>query len=70
MAIERGILVEVTTAGGDRVRMRALGRPQRGRDFPVLWVCTEEEYVVATEADEEPDGLPWPLDAVHELEPA
>jgi len=50
--------------------MRALGRPQRGRDFPVLWVCTEDEYALASETDHEADGLPWPLDAVSELEHA
>jgi len=70
MAIEQGTVVEVTTASGERVRMRALGRPQRGRDFPVLWVCTEDEYALASETDHEADGLPWPLDAVSELEHA
>lgn len=44
--------------------MRAIGVPVRGRDFPVVWVCTEEEYEQALAAGEEPSGLPWPLDAV------
>jgi hypothetical protein len=64
MQIERGTRLEATTASGDVVVVRALDRPTRGRDFPVVWVCTEEEYERAERADEEPDGLPWPLDAV------
>ncbi len=58
--ITAGTAVEVTTATGEQVRMRALGRPVRGRDFPVLWVCTEEEYGRGAEVK----GVPWPLDAV------
>jgi len=70
MTIERGAVVEVTTASGEHVRMRALGKPIRGRDFPVLWVCTEEEFNRAETAADEADGLPWPLSALRVLEPA
>ena len=70
MAIERGSLVGATTASGRVVTMRALGVPVRGRDFPVLWVCTEDEWVRAQKAGEEPDGLPWPLEDVSEMTPA
>ncbi len=62
--ITAGTAVEVTTATGEQVRMRALGRPVRGRDFPVLWVCTEEEYERARQAGGDIRGMPWPLDAV------
>ncbi len=47
-----------------------MGPPTRGKDFPVVWVCTEEEYRRAEQEHDEADGLPWPLDAVKELEPA
>jgi hypothetical protein len=70
MSIHRGSAVEVTTANGDQIVMRALGQPIRGRDFPVVWVCTDEEYERAESAGDEADGLPWPLDALHELETA
>lgn len=70
MAIERGTLLEAKTAGGELVVLRALGSPVRGRDFPVVWVCTEEEYERSDREHDEADGLPWPLDAVEELEPA
>jgi len=47
--------------------MRAMNGPVQGHDFPVVWVCTESEWERATKTDEEPDGLPWPLDAVRAL---
>lgn len=68
MAIEAGVLVEVVTASGKTARMRALGAPMQGRDFPVVWVCTEGEYEQAG-PDDEVGGIPWPLDAVHEVAP-
>lgn len=67
MAITRGDVVEATTAGGGLVRMRALGSPMQGQDFPVLWVCTEEEWERATTEGDDPDGLPWPVTAIGEL---
>lgn len=67
MKIERGDLVEATTASKSIVRMRALGQPMQGYDFPVVWLCTEDEWVRATSVNEEPDGIAWPLDAVREL---
>lgn len=37
--INRGTVVDVVTAAGYTVRMRAMGEPQQGRDFPVVWVA-------------------------------
>lgn len=68
MEIEAGTLLEVITASGESAHMRALGAPVRGRDFPVVWVCTEEEYTAARLHDERSAGIPWPLDAVRPLE--
>ncbi len=39
----------------------------QGHNFPVVWVCTQPEWDRAISANDEPDGIPWPLDAVHEL---
>lgn len=66
MAIEAGARVEVTTALGEQVVMRALSGPERGHDFEVVWVATEAEY----EVSEQPDGIPWPADALRMLEPS
>jgi hypothetical protein len=70
MAIGVGDRVEVTTADSERLVMRAIGAPEQGRDFPVLWVCTEEEYERANREGDEPDGLPWPLNALREMQSA
>jgi len=67
MTIEAGTLLEVTTASGGTARMRATGSPTRGRDFPVVWVCTEQEYEQAQVSGQPVAGMPWPLDAVKEL---
>lgn len=67
MAVNRGDVVEAMTAGGEQVSMRALGAPMQGYDFPVLWVCTEEEWQRAEAEGGEPDGLPWPVTAITEL---
>jgi hypothetical protein len=69
MTIGRGDLIDVTTASGDIVRMRAMNGPVQGHDFPVVWVCTEDEWERATARNEEPDGIPWPLEAVDVLAP-
>lgn len=69
MEITSGALLEARTASGSIVRVRAIREPERGRDFPVVWVCTEAEYERAEALGEEPDALPWPLDAVTQLEP-
>lgn len=70
MAIERGTHLIVTTASGSEVSMRALGPAGPGRDFPVVWVCTETEFDLAGSEGREPDGLPWPLNALRVAEPA
>jgi hypothetical protein len=65
MKIDSGTFLLVTTASGDKVRMRAIGVPVRGKDFPVVWVCVPEEY-----DSDEPlrRAIPWPLDAVEVME--
>lgn len=70
MTIEPGMVLEARTAGGEEIQVRALGRPTKGHDFPVVWVCTEEEFQRARETDEEADGIPWPLDAIKSAVPA
>ena len=59
--------MHVTTAGGERVTMRALGPPQQGYSFQVLWVATEDDWEEAERTGTDPDGIPWPTDAVSEL---
>ena len=62
MEIKRGDSVTVRTAFGDRLERVALSTVEMGRDFPVVWVCTQEEWDARDEAG--PEGLPWPADDV------
>jgi hypothetical protein len=62
--MQAGTLPECETAGGDRVAMRALGPPQQGHDFRVVWVRTQEEYDRAQRTGQEPSGIPWPYSSV------
>ena len=68
MEIQAGTLLDAETAGGGHVPMRALGAPEQGHDFRVVWVCTLEEYERARETGGEPRGIPWPYSAVRVLE--
>ena len=61
-----GTRIEARNAYGDVVSMVALTAPKAGLDFTVVWVCTEKEYDRAQAANEEPAGVPWPLDAIVE----
>ncbi len=65
MDIQAGTLLECETADGTYAVMRALGPPEQGRDFRVVWVCTPGEY---DSSGTQPEGVPWPLSAVRVLE--
>jgi hypothetical protein len=41
-----------------------------GRDFPVVWVCTEAEWQRANSEGREPQGIPWPAEDVHQIQNA
>lgn len=64
MEIEHGTFLACETAGGGHATMRALGPAMQGLDFPVVWVCTPEEYEHQEATGEDPRGIPWPLTAV------
>jgi hypothetical protein len=70
MEIRAGALLDCETAGGGHVHMVALGSVVQGYDFPVVWVCTQEEFARAQETGDEPDGIPWPFSSVRVLEAA
>ncbi len=62
--LDRGAHIIVRTADGQMLHWRALSQVVDGEDFPVVWVCSELEYVEARRAGREPDAMPWPADAV------
>jgi hypothetical protein len=61
---QAGDHVEVVDAEGERLPRRALSDVVDGADFPVVWVCREEEWVAATREGRAPEGVPWPAEDV------
>ena len=70
MNIQPGARVSARTAFNEVVFMVAVSGPQAGLAFPVVWVCSQDEFDRATTAGDEPDAIAWPLDAVEVMEPA
>lgn len=64
MDFKPGDEIRVLNAFGDVLPMVAVTAAEPGRDFPVVWVCSPDEYQRAQGADEEPEAIPWPLSAV------
>ena len=67
MEIRKGTVVEATTASGAKVVMRALSGPERGRDFTIVWVCSEADYERSGEDADSVHRIPWPVDALRAL---
>lgn len=65
--IRPGASVEVVTALGERVRMKALSEVVRGKDFLIVYVCDESTWAERESADPEIEGIPWPAEDVEVL---
>ncbi len=68
MKIEPGARVRVRTADGELVERRATSGVEKGYDFPVVWVCREDEWQAAQGEARDPVATPWPVDAVEAVE--
>jgi hypothetical protein len=62
--IEPGSRVLARSAFDELLERRAITGVQPGRDFPVVWVCSEQEWQDARAQGREPEGLPWPAEDV------
>lgn len=63
MSISKGDCVIVRTAYGTQVPMVAMSGIERGRDFPIIWVCTREDF--ARDGFEHTENWrPWPVEDV------
>lgn len=62
--IQAGQRVVATDAFGRCLDRVAITGPQRGDDFPVIWVCRPDEWVRAHQEDRSPEGVPWPMEDV------
>lgn len=68
MEVQFGSRVRVRTAFSDWVIRRATTPVEDGVDFPVVWVCREDEWDTATAAGREPEAVPWPAEDVQVVE--
>ncbi|HEX9774228.1 MAG TPA: hypothetical protein VGB83_01420 [Actinomycetota bacterium] len=63
--IAPGEIVVAINAFGERHPRRALtGIESEGHDFPVVWLCSEEEWQDALREGRDPEGIPWPAEDV------
>lgn len=63
--IESGDRVKTVDAFGETKTRRAIsGVEIDGHDFPVVWVCSEDEWLAAQKESREPEGIPWPAEDV------
>ena len=72
MIIQPGMTVLARTADGETVKRRAVTSVIDGLDFPVVWICTEEDWLEmqsnGSGNGHRPDGaVPWPAE---DVEPA
>lgn len=68
MTIDRGTHLECTTAARESIVLVALGPARKGRDIPVVPVCTQEDFERMEREGAEPDEFLWPLEAVKVLQ--
>lgn len=66
--IDSGSRVFATSASGEQLERRAITGRIDGEDFPVVWVCREEEWATAQAEGREPEGIPWPAEDVRAVE--
>ncbi len=69
MTTQRGQRVIVIDAFGQELPRVALGAPEMGEDFPVVWVSRPEEWEAAEREGREPEGVPWPIEDVRADDP-
>jgi uncharacterized protein YcnI len=62
--IEPGSRVLARSAFDELLERRAITGVQPGHNFPVVWVCSEQEWQAAHAEGREPEGLPWPAEDV------
>lgn len=68
--VKRGTVLTVQDACGRKFRKRALGPVVDGHNFPVVWMCSEDEWAEAQAEGRDADGRPWPVEDIQSIEAA
>ncbi len=66
MNIQPGDHVRAFTASHEWIPLRALTKVERGQDFPVVWVCDDEDWESATDGSRPEGAIPWPAESIEE----
>lgn len=64
MDLAAGQPISVLTSHGHRVERVAVRGVEPGYDFPVVWACSADEWVLAQAEAREPDAFPFPAEDV------
>ena len=62
--IQRGQRVLARTSASKLLPRRAVTEVVPGDDFPIVWICREEEWELAERERRSPQAVPWPANAV------
>src|SRR5947207_2891545 len=62
--IEPGSKVLAHSAFDELLERRAVTGVEAGHDFPVVWVCPEDEWQRAQAEGRDPEGLPGPAESL------
>ena len=62
--IHSGQRVLARTSADRLLPRRATTEVVAGQDFPIIWVCTEEEWELARREHRPPAAVAWPANAV------
>ena len=63
-SIDAGTWVSVTTVFGNVITKRATSPIITEGSFPIVWVCSPEEWDAALRENRPPNATPWPADDV------
>jgi hypothetical protein len=67
LQVASGQRVTIVTADRKTLTRVAMSGVVRGSSINVVWVCTDEELQAAQREGRQPQGVPWPADAVSVL---
>lgn len=65
-----GAQVVAVDISGRELERRAITGVVPGHAFPVVWVCSEDEWETAQAEGREPEGFAWPAEDVRVVETA
>jgi len=69
MNIQPGDRVRAFTAAHEWIALRAVTTVERGQDFPIVWVCDDNDWESAGDGSRPEGAIPWPAESIEEAKP-